>query len=70
MSMPPPEYIPYGPEWHAEVMKMRKADIVRSLLRPALIKLQTNQTLLHRAFNALDEEDFPNLREAIRATLP
>lgn len=35
-----PEYTPYGPEWHAEVMKMRKADIIHILLRPALIELQ------------------------------
>lgn len=69
MSMPPPEYIPYGPEWHAEVMKLRKADIIDRLLRPTLIQVKTHQDLLERALHALHEDDFPSLREAIRLSL-
>ena len=30
------DYTPFGPEWEAEVMKMRKADIV-AMLRDALL---------------------------------
>lgn len=67
--MPPPEYIPYGPEWHAEVMKMRKADIIDRLLRPSLIQAKTHNELLERALHALHEDDFPSLREDIRHSL-
>jgi len=38
----------YGPEWHAAVMKMRKADIIDRLLKPALIAIfiKSQQSIL------------------------
>jgi len=53
MNEQPEEYIPYGPEWEAEVMKNRKADIV-DMLRSALIRLNEAHHHVESACNHID----------------
>jgi len=45
MKTPDEDYVPFGPEWEREVMRLTKAQIVE-MLRSALMELKANtQTL-------------------------
>jgi hypothetical protein len=39
----PSDYVPYGPDWEAEMMRMRKADLV-DMVRRAMVKVENGSS--------------------------
>jgi hypothetical protein len=39
----PADYVPYGPEWQAEMMRMRKVDLV-DMVRRAMAKVENGSS--------------------------